>query len=50
MERDSLFQDDLTEERLPTPADRADTSDSIAMDPDDKTDESQQKGIREPNT
>jgi hypothetical protein len=34
MERESLYQDDLTEERQPTPADRAETSDTIRLDPD----------------
>jgi hypothetical protein len=34
MERESLYQDDLTEERQPTPADRADVSDTIRLDPD----------------
>jgi len=34
MERESLYQDDLTEERQPTPADRADAADTIALDPD----------------
>ncbi len=47
MERESLYQDDLTEERLPTPADRADTSDTIRLDPDplgDGSDETTRKG------
>jgi hypothetical protein len=34
MERESLYQDDLTEERQPTPGDRADTADTIRLDPD----------------
>ncbi len=32
MERTDLYQDDLTEERLPTPADRATNSDTMNMD------------------
>jgi hypothetical protein len=39
MERRDLFQDDLTEERQPSPAARADVADSERLDPDD-TDES----------
>ncbi len=30
---DEAFADDLTEERQPTPSQRAETSDTIAMDP-----------------
>ncbi len=30
---DSAMEDDLTEERQPTPAQKADTSDDIALDP-----------------
>ncbi len=33
MERTDLYQDDLTEERLPTPADREENSHTIALDP-----------------
>ncbi len=34
MERTSLYQNDLTEERLPTPAQRDDVEHTLALDPD----------------
>jgi hypothetical protein len=34
MERRDLYQDDLTEERYPTPGDREDASETQALDPD----------------
>jgi len=34
MERRDLYQDDLTEERQPTPGDREDVASSEALDPD----------------
>jgi len=40
MERRDLYQDDLTEERQPTPGDREDVASSEVLDPqmpDDKT-------------
>ncbi len=45
MERQDLYQDDLTEERQPTPGDRAETADTIALDPDRADRENQQEGI-----
>jgi hypothetical protein len=38
MERRDLFQDDLTEERQPTPGDREDVASSEALDPDTPAD------------
>jgi len=34
MERRDLYQDDLTEERQPTPGDREDVASSEVLDPD----------------
>jgi hypothetical protein len=34
MERKDLYEDDLTEERLPTPAERADVAATTKLDPD----------------
>ena len=34
MERRDLYQDDLTEERQPTPGDREDVSSTQSLDPD----------------
>jgi hypothetical protein len=34
MERRDLYQDDLTEERLPTPAEREDAAHTTRLDPD----------------
>jgi len=34
MERTSLYEDDLTEERNPTPVQREENAHSIALDPD----------------
>jgi len=39
MERRDLFQDDLTEERQPTPGDREDVASSEALDPDAPADD-----------
>ena len=38
MERPDLFQDDLTEERYPSPARRDDEAGSQTLDPDASTD------------
>jgi len=35
MERKTLFQDDLTEERQPTPGDREDVAQTTRLDPAD---------------
>lgn len=44
MERRDLFQDDLTEERQPTPGEREDVASSEVLDPDESADgEDQQK-------
>ena len=44
MERRDLYQDDLTEERQPSPAKRDDVASSEALDPDASADgEDQQK-------
>ena len=37
MERRDLYQDDLTEERQPTPGDREDVASSETLDPDQPT-------------
>ncbi len=44
MERRDLYQDDLTEEREPTPAQREDVASSETLDPDgaDENDEARQ--------
>jgi hypothetical protein len=34
MERTTLYEDDLTEQRLPTPAQREEQAHSLALDPD----------------
>jgi len=34
MERTSLYEDDLTKERTPTPVQREETAQSLALDPD----------------
>lgn len=39
MERKELYQDDLTEERLPTPAQREEVEHTIALDPDTSADD-----------
>ena len=36
MESRELYQDDLTEERLPTPGDREDAAHTLRLDPDIK--------------
>ena len=44
MERRDLYQDDLTEERQPTPGDREDVASTETLDPDASADgEDQQK-------
>lgn len=44
MERRDVYQDDLTEERQPTPGDREDVASTEALDPDASADgEDQQK-------
>ncbi|HYW54664.1 MAG TPA: hypothetical protein VE826_11880 [Dongiaceae bacterium] len=44
MERRDVYQDDLTEERQPTPGDREDVASSETLDPDEPADgESQQE-------
>jgi hypothetical protein len=44
MERRDVYQDDLTEERQPTPGDREDVASTQALDPDAPTgDEAQPK-------
>jgi hypothetical protein len=44
MERRDLYQDDLTEERQPSPAERDDVASSEALDPDASADgENQQQ-------
>jgi hypothetical protein len=46
MERRDLYQDDLTEERQPTPGDREDVASNQALDPDEPADgESQQQAL-----
>ena len=46
VERRDLFQDDLTEERQPTPGDREDVASTEALDPDASGDgENQQRLI-----
>jgi len=46
MERRDLFQDDLTQERQPTPGDREDVASTEALDPDASADgETQQQPI-----
>jgi hypothetical protein len=45
MERRDLFQDDLTEERQPTPGEREDVASSEALDPDAPDGESQQEPL-----
>ena len=46
MERRDLYQDDLTEERQPTPGQREDVASSETLDPDETADgESQQQPI-----
>jgi hypothetical protein len=34
MERTTLYEDDLTEERLPSPTQREETAHGLALDPD----------------
>ena len=49
MERRDLYQDDLTEERQPTPGDREDVASSETLDPDQPTGaETQQEPIPKP--
>ncbi|MDQ6942605.1 MAG: hypothetical protein M3169_08850 [Candidatus Eremiobacteraeota bacterium] len=44
MERRDLYQDDLTQERQPTPGDREDVASTEALDPDASADgENQQQ-------
>jgi hypothetical protein len=46
MERRDLYQDDLTQERQPTPGDRDDVASTEALDPDASGDgENQQQPI-----
>ena len=46
MERRDLYQDDLTQERQPTPGDREDVASTEALDPDASGDgENQQQPI-----
>jgi hypothetical protein len=48
VERRDLFQDDLTQERQPTPGDREDVASTEALDPDASGDgENQQQPIPE---
>ena len=37
MERRDLYQDDLTEERMPTPGDREEAAHTLRLDPDAKS-------------
>ncbi|GAC1425904.1 MAG: hypothetical protein NVSMB5_20310 [Candidatus Velthaea sp.] len=39
MERKELYQDDLTEERMPTPAQREENEHTMALDPDTSADD-----------
>ena len=49
MERRDLFQDDLTQERQPTPAQRDDVASTEVLDPDESGDgENQQKPLPQP--
>jgi hypothetical protein len=49
VERRDLFQDDLTQERQPTPGDREDVASTEALDPDASAEgENQQQPIPKP--
>jgi hypothetical protein len=49
MERQDLYQDDLTEERYPSPARRDDESKSQTLDPDASADGNDEARASEPN-
>ena len=50
MERRDLYQDDLTEERQPTPGEREDVASSETLDPDEPDDDGDSRPQPQPKS